>query len=158
MTAGLNDDNREEWQIVDPDDANGVLGWRLTLVDESKAFSLQAHDESGDVAESFLIEPYLLSAWALTFKQAATHEEREPAQTGELRWQRVINPFEEDTAVEYSMQRVEGGLYELGGRVDGDLVERVQIEAANLLAFPAAFEEAQDYFREWVGGESDPMP
>lgn len=45
MSGGLNEDNREEWQIVEPDDENGVLGWRVILVEETDGLFLEAHDE-----------------------------------------------------------------------------------------------------------------
>lgn len=73
---GLNEDNREEWQIVDSDDENGVLGWRVILVEETDGLFLEAYDEDVRRLDSLVLEPYLLDAYILTFKQAAYHTEK----------------------------------------------------------------------------------
>lgn len=68
MSGGLNEDDREEWQIVEPDDENGVLGWRVILVEETDGLFLEAHDEDDRRLDSLVLEPYLLNAYILTFK------------------------------------------------------------------------------------------
>jgi hypothetical protein len=156
MTAGLNDDNREEWQIVDPDDAEGIIGWRLTLVEEMDGLVLQAYDEGDTVMDSLVVEPYLLSAYALTFKQAAYHERAgSSAVATDTSWNRVINPFDDHIEVEYYMERVEEGLYELGTREVGNGRPRIQIPAPYLKAFAETFKDVKEYYREWVLGDSD---
>ena len=49
MSGGLNDNNREEWKIVEPDDENGIIGWRVTFVEETDGLLLEAYDEEDRV-------------------------------------------------------------------------------------------------------------
>ena len=54
MSGGLNENNREEWQIVGPDDENGIVGWRVTLVEETDGLLLEAYDEEDLVWNSLV--------------------------------------------------------------------------------------------------------
>ena len=160
MSGGLNDNNREEWQIVKPDDENGIIGWRVTLIEETDGLLLKAYDEEDRVWESLVLEPYLLDAYLLTFKQAAYHAERSLELTlDELKdcdWERILNPFDELIEVEYYMILVQEGLYELGTRLDGEMQSRVQIGDIWLTDFIDVFEDVQGYYQNWVLGESEP--
>lgn len=164
MSGGLNEDSREEWQIVKPDDENVVLGWRVTFVEETDALYLEGHEEDGQCLDSHVLEPYLLDAYVLGFKQAVYHVERgEDISWEELNdqeWERVLNPLDKGAEQHY-MKFVEAGLYELGTRdtdrlPDEDQVfSRVQIREPWLVDFVKTFEDVEQYYREWVLGEPE---
>ncbi|NUB91688.1 hypothetical protein HT576_11750 [Haloterrigena sp. SYSU A121-1] len=160
MSGGLNEDNREEWQIVEPDDENGVLGWRVILVEETDGLFLEAHDKDDRRLDSLVLEPYLLGAYVLTFKQAAYHTEKGEDlpwdEQNDREWERVLNPFDEHIGVEYYMEFVEAGVYELGTRDAGKVESRVEIGAPWLEDFIEVFEDVEGYYRDWVLADSEP--
>lgn len=161
MSGGLNENNREVWQIVEPDDENGIIGWRVTLVEETDGLLLEAYDEDDHVWDSLVLEPYLLDAYLLTFKQAAYHAEQVLDLSWDERndhdWERVLNPFDELVEVEYYMTFVEEGLYELGTRFEGETQSRVEIGDVWLKDFIDAFDDVKGYYQNWVLGESEPQ-
>lgn len=160
MSGGLNEDNWEEWQIVEPDDENHILGWRVILIEETDGLFLETHDENDRRLDSLVLEPYLLDAYILSFKQAVYHTEQGEDLPWDERndrdWERVLNPLDEFIGPQYYLKYVEAGLYELGTRLDGQIDNRVQIEAPWLTDFIDAFEHVESYYRDWVLGDAEP--
>lgn len=159
MNAGLNENDREEWQIVEPDDENGIFGWRIILVEESDGLLLEAHDEDGGQFDSLVLEPYLLDAIILSFKQAVYHTEQGEDlswdEQNDREWERVLNPLDEFIGSKYYLKFVEAGLYELGTRDGGQVGSRIQIGASCLRDFIEVFEDVEAYYRDWVLGDSE---
>ena len=159
MNAGLNENGREEWQIVEPDDENGILGWRVTLVEEDDGLFLEAHDEGDGQLDSIVLEPHLLDAYILSFKQALYHTEQGEDLPWDERnarqWERVLNPLDEFIGSKYYLKFVEAGLYELGIRDEGHVGSRIQIGAPFLGDFVSVFEAVEAYYRDWVLGDSE---
>jgi hypothetical protein len=158
MSGGLDENDREQWVITEPADVHH--GWRVTLVEEADGLYLEAYDENGQRLDSLVLEPYLLDAYVLTFKQAAYHSEEvdklpREEQANE-QWERVLNPFDDEIGVEYYMTYVDSGLYELGTRDEEGVEDRVQISAAWLVDFARVLSEVNRYYHDWVLGDSGP--
>ncbi|MDG5778250.1 hypothetical protein QA599_17495 [Haloarculaceae archaeon H-GB1-1] len=154
MKSGLNDNNREEWQIVKPDEAH-IDGWRLIYVAESDGLFLEAYDEEDNRIDSLILEPYLLDEYILAFKQAAYHLNGEgyPNQEySERPWEVILNPYDDEICVDYYMKFVCVGLYEVGIRELGELSSRVQLDGVRLPHFIEVLEDAKRYYEEWEIG------